>query len=148
MANIPDLSVASLDQDMLKKIKRRSLLPQLTQTSSEEQNDMPIQEDGNTDSRRSDEVRHSGDVSRRRAIDEDRQAMPPPSKLSRPVSMIPPRGSSHRPTTRARDDVKNTTETDTGRRKSTVISCAEWYTICNSTSASRAGDWSKEDGIE
>lgn len=95
------------DSDPARKAKRRSLLPQFSRKASNENGGSIAEEgeegDGSNEncSRRSgsETSRQSGDVevdtARRKAIDEDRRTMPPPaSKLSRPVSMIPPRGAS------------------------------------------------------
>ena len=104
---------SSNDSDQSRKAKRRSLLPQFSRKASHDgTTDGAIAEETNEDegstenfSRRSgsensrETPRESVDVEpeavRRKAIDEDRRTMPPPaSRLSRPASMIPPRGTS------------------------------------------------------
>jgi hypothetical protein len=84
--------------DNSKKAKRRSLLPQFNRkVSGEEKIELGIQEeDEDTISKPgSDGTRASEESVSRRGLDEDRKAMPPPpSRLSRPASFIPPRGAS------------------------------------------------------
>lgn len=105
-------STPATESDSTRKAKRRSLLPQFSRkVSNDATNQQPIVEEyeqpeheGKESSRRSGSETsristHSIDVEpengRRRALDEDRRTMPPPSsKLSRPMSMIPPRGAS------------------------------------------------------
>lgn len=100
------------DSDPARKAKRRSLLPQFSRKQSNDAAGGAIAEETNEEvdskenfSRRSgsetsrETPRQSVDVEpqemRRKAIDEERRTMPPPaSKLSRPMSMIPPRGAS------------------------------------------------------
>ena len=101
LSNLPTLAIMCSDGDASKKSKRRSLLPQFNRkTSGEEKPEAGIKEEdeetqGNGSRPTSEDTRISEESFRRRAIDEDRKAMPPPpSRLSRPVSMIPPRGAS------------------------------------------------------
>lgn len=98
LSNLPTLSSATSDKDTTKKSKRRSLLPQFNRkVSGDERIDTEIKEEdeeGSASATASEQTRDSDESLGRRAIDEDRKAMPPPSRLSRPVSMIPPRGAS------------------------------------------------------
>ena len=100
LSNLPTLSSTSTESDTSKKTKRRSLLPQFSRKFS---GDEPIEvgikeedEDGSGSRGTSESTRDSEESLGRKAIDEDRKAMPPPSRLTRPVSMIPPRGASQR----------------------------------------------------
>ena len=100
LSSLPTLSSMSVENDMAKKSKRRSLLPQFNRKpSADGLTEMGIKEEdeetqGSESGGPSEDTRLSSDSHVRRGIDEDRKAMPPPSKLSRPVSMIPPRGAS------------------------------------------------------
>jgi hypothetical protein len=100
LSNLQTLSSTSTESDASKKSKRRSLLPQFSRkVSGDEQIEVGIKEedeDGSGSRSTSEDTRTSGDSQGRKAIDEDRKAMPPPSRLTRPVSMIPPRGASQR----------------------------------------------------
>ncbi|KAK3719455.1 hypothetical protein LTR37_004313 [Vermiconidia calcicola] len=88
------------EADASKKAKRRSLLPQFNRKASGDgKADLDIKEEDENeqhDSSRpsSKDARDLGESAGRRAIDVDRPNMPPPSKRSRPPSMIPPRGAS------------------------------------------------------
>ena len=100
LTSLPSISNAIPEGDTSKRAKRRSLLPQFARKASGEENaelGVMEEEDESKSSRSrpaSEETRDAGELLGRKAIDEDRKAMPPPSKLSRPVSMIPPCGSS------------------------------------------------------
>lgn len=131
MTNIPNLSSAMTEGDATKKSKRRSLLPQFSRKTSEEREEgaqirEEVVEDNDESGRpNSEDAGVSSVVSRRTAIDEDRRTIPPPSKLSRPASMIPPRGASQYSKTKlgrahTRDDSneKEDNDQDTARADS------------------------------
>ena len=105
LSNLPTLTNMCSDGDASKKSKRRSLLPQFNRKASgEDKPEARIKEEdeetqGSGSRATSEDTRNSGESIRRKALDEDRKAMPPPSRLSRPVSMIPPRGASQFATT-------------------------------------------------
>ena len=88
---------------MSKKAKRRSLLPQFNRKVSNEDKQEhggikeEDEEDGGDGYRPAPrDLQDSGGNAGGRIVDADRQSviMPPPSKLTRPMSTIPPRGSS------------------------------------------------------
>ncbi|KAK5171830.1 uncharacterized protein LTR77_003466 [Saxophila tyrrhenica] len=96
-SNVSAQQTSAADAAATNKLKRRSLLPQFNRKcSSDDKVELGIrEEDEDCKSRPSSgSTRDSSERSGRRGIDEDRKAMPPPSRLSRPTSMVPPRGAS------------------------------------------------------
>lgn len=114
--NLQTYNTGLADMDTSKKAKRRSLLPQFSRKESYEERDRAgIEEEDEapkSSSRPSSEYkRQSTESATRRVVDEDRRMMPPPtSKLTRPVSMIPPRGSSQISKTSRRSQAADSTK--------------------------------------
>ena len=115
MNNIPNIGVPAEAGILSTKAKRRSLLPQFnSKTLGDFKDGTELKQDTTVNDLKetSEATRDSVEFKRRSGMEQERSAMPPPSKLSRPASMIPPRSSSHRvgmrpPKSYARNGSKN-----------------------------------------
>ncbi|KAF2483911.1 hypothetical protein BDY17DRAFT_322802 [Neohortaea acidophila] len=99
-SNVPALHSGLRDTEPSEMLKRRSLLPQFPRgvvgEGHEGQGSTEADLDRTSASpRQSDGHKSSGEADRRRALNGGKADMPPPApKAARPMSMVPPRGSS------------------------------------------------------